>query len=363
MSSARILIVEDEGITARDLEARLTGFGHQVVAIARTGQEAIQRATQHRPDLALMDIRLRGDIDGIEAARQIGQSVGTPVVYLTAFADEQTLARVRDTAPYGYLVKPYDERELNATIQTALHRRQLDAEREQTHRVKADMIAALSHDLRSSFSTVMGLTELLTQGAVTELTPQQAKYLQSVERSLHRMLTVIHSALDFSRLERSGTIVDSQEVDVAALLGELEQEIADLGDKPEIAKHWQVAGDLPKLRTDPVKLAIVLRNLIVNAIKYTDVGTVTISAERHQDGVRFTVADTGSGIAAEMLEKIFSPFVRARGASRPTSGVGLGLYIADRFCALLGGTLEVESELGKGSVFRITLPSDPSLEG
>ena len=143
MAGARILVVEDEGITAKDIESRLTRLGYEVPAIAQTGEEAIEKAEQVRPDLVLMDIQLKGTMDGVQAARQLAERFGLPVTYLTAFADDATLARAQDTAPYGYIVKPFGERELHAAIQMALTRHRLERAVEEGQRWLSTILGAV----------------------------------------------------------------------------------------------------------------------------------------------------------------------------------------------------------------------------
>jgi PAS domain S-box-containing protein len=126
MSNAKILIVEDEKIVAKDIHNQLRRFGYEVTAIVSTGEEAIQKAIETKPDLALLDIRLHGETDGVMVAEQIRERLGIPVVYLTAFADEETLRRAKLTEPFGYLVKPFGERELHSTIEIALHRHAME---------------------------------------------------------------------------------------------------------------------------------------------------------------------------------------------------------------------------------------------
>lgn len=125
MSATRILVVEDEAIVAKDIENALHVLGYSVPAVTSSGEAAIQKAEALRPDLVLMDIRLKGQIDGVKAARGIGARLGIPVVYLTAHADEQTLRRAKTTQPFGYIVKPFDERDLLAAIEMALHRHRM----------------------------------------------------------------------------------------------------------------------------------------------------------------------------------------------------------------------------------------------
>jgi signal transduction histidine kinase len=133
----RILVVEDENIVAMDLRASLIRLGYEVTEAVRTGQQAIESAERHRPDTVLMDIRLSGDLDGIEAAEQITKRLDVPVVYLTAFSDEATLRRARVTGPFGYLLKPFDERELHIVIELALFRHRAQKEHEKLLREQA----------------------------------------------------------------------------------------------------------------------------------------------------------------------------------------------------------------------------------
>src|SRR5215471_20191411 len=117
MSQAQTLVVEDERIVARALQCELEHFGYQVSGIASSAKEAVEKAVDSRPDLVLMDIHLKGDEDGIEAARKIQSRCRIPVVYLSAFSDSATVARAADTQAFGYLLKPYEERELQTTIE------------------------------------------------------------------------------------------------------------------------------------------------------------------------------------------------------------------------------------------------------
>jgi len=126
MSNAKILIVEDEKIVAKDIHNCLRRFGYEVTAIASNGEEAIQKAIETKPDLALLDIRLHGETDGIVVAERIRDRLRIPVVYLTAYADEEMLRRAKPTEPFGYLVKPFGERELHSTIEMALHRHAME---------------------------------------------------------------------------------------------------------------------------------------------------------------------------------------------------------------------------------------------
>ena len=126
MGKAKILIVEDEAIIAKDLQWRLKGMGYDAPFIVATGEEAVRTAHEFAPDLILMDIMLLGPIDGIEAANLIRSKADIPVIYLTAYADEEVLERAKITAPFGYLIKPIGDRELHSNIEITLHKHRID---------------------------------------------------------------------------------------------------------------------------------------------------------------------------------------------------------------------------------------------
>src|SRR4051812_11603760 len=125
-AARRILIVEDQRLIAADLANTLRKLGYEVVGNVASGEEAIGRSDQVRPELVLMDVRLRGEMDGIHAAEIIRDRFNLPVVFLTAYADEETILRAKKTTPYGYLVKPFNERELRATIEIAFYTHQME---------------------------------------------------------------------------------------------------------------------------------------------------------------------------------------------------------------------------------------------
>jgi DNA-binding NarL/FixJ family response regulator len=122
MTDGNVLIVEDELIIAREMEYRLKELGCAVIGIAETGREALQVLEITTPDLVLMDIGLKGNIDGVETAEEIGRRWSVPVIYVTAFGDENIVRRAQATGPSGYLVKPFSEEEFRSSVETALHR-------------------------------------------------------------------------------------------------------------------------------------------------------------------------------------------------------------------------------------------------
>lgn len=128
MSKSNILIVEDESLVAKDIQHCLKKLGYNVVAISGTGEEAVQLAEQHKPDLVLMDIMLKGEMSGIDAANEIKEKYNLPVIFLTAYADEATLSKAKVTEPYGYIIKPFKEIDLHTSIEMAIYKHQKESE-------------------------------------------------------------------------------------------------------------------------------------------------------------------------------------------------------------------------------------------
>ena len=131
MVEGRILVVEDEHIVAMGIKKMLKSLGYQVTGIASTGEDAISKAESTFPDLVLMDIMLKGNIDGIETAREIITRFDLPVVYLSAYSDSKILERAKQTGPFGYIVKPFEEKDLHSSIEMALHRHAVEKKKQE----------------------------------------------------------------------------------------------------------------------------------------------------------------------------------------------------------------------------------------
>ncbi|HMK54420.1 MAG TPA: methanogen output domain 1-containing protein [Methanobacteriaceae archaeon] len=151
MSKSRILVVEDEAIVAMGIKQKLEDLGHQVLDIVFTGEDAVKIALETKPDVILMDIVLKGDMDGIEAAGKIRNHLDVPVIYLTAYSDEDVLKRARITEPYGYILKPFKKSEVNANIEMALYKHQ--AEKKKSEVIKKQVMADFYDFILNSMPT------------------------------------------------------------------------------------------------------------------------------------------------------------------------------------------------------------------
>jgi PAS domain S-box-containing protein/putative nucleotidyltransferase with HDIG domain len=167
MKNLQIVVVEDESLVAKDIVNMVRGLGYSVPAVVSTGEEAIVIAEKARPDIILMDIVLKGRIDGIEAAQHIWENLSIPVVYLTAFADEATLQRAKVTEPFGYILKPFDERELQTTIEMAFYKAQMEKKLRERERWLSTILRSIGDgviatDMNGRVTFMNGVAEHLT---------------------------------------------------------------------------------------------------------------------------------------------------------------------------------------------------------
>jgi signal transduction histidine kinase len=203
-----------------------------------------------------------------------------------------------------------------------------------------------------------GYAQALQSGTFGKVQPEQEKALLGIVRQSDNLLTLVNSLIDSTRIQSSELSITQEDIILGEYLDELRLNYEhDLG-KP-VTMRWSVSSDLPVMRSDRVKLNIVLKNLINNAIKFTREGEIHISAgcSPNKKTFEFKVADSGVGIPATELSLIFEKFHQAdRSATRPYEGLGLGLYIVKAFTDAVGGQIKVESEINRGSTFTLSLP-------
>ncbi|HEU6437105.1 MAG TPA: response regulator [Nitratidesulfovibrio sp.] len=372
-----VVIVDDEQIVALDIRRTLERLGYAVPAMAADGEEAVRVAGELRPDLVLMDIRLRGPVDGIEAAARISGQYGVPVVFLTAFSDAATLERAKACGPFGFLVKPFEERELHSTIEVALlkHRavRDLDEARrsaENASIAKSAFLAGTSHEIRNSLNGILGMTDLALEAAEDE---EQRDYLVTVLESAETLLALLNDVLDFSRLEARQIRLVERSFEPAAVVRKVMRSVQSEAARRGLALSWRVAPEIPPvLAGDPVRLTQVLANLVGNAVKFTHTGVVSVEVspvpsppslfeslfppgEPGGATLLFTVRDTGIGIAEDRLESIFDLYAQASDDTGVTyGGSGLGLAICRQLVGMMGGNIWARSTPGAGSSFHFT---------
>jgi signal transduction histidine kinase len=242
----------------------------------------------------------------------------------------------------------------------AIHNSQLYEEMSRSTKVKDEFLNVMSHELRTPINVVMGYTQILKNGALGDTNCQQAAAIDTIAARSKDLLDMINSLLYATLLEGNGAKLEAGEVSLKDFVHELETDYHTQSNK-EISLIWDCPAELPIIETDGAKLKQILQNIINNAIKFTELGTVTTSVRYFPSDkrVEFAVADTGIGIPPEETRYIFERFHQVDSSqTRCFEGVGLGLYIAREFSALLGGKIAVESEPEKGSTFTVSIPTE-----
>jgi signal transduction histidine kinase len=231
-------------------------------------------------------------------------------------------------------------------------------ELEEANRLKADFLANMSHELRTPLNVIIGYNERLAEGAFGPLNEEQVSTIERVKRNAQEQLALVTTTLELSRFEARDAPLDVAEIDVSELIDELAREAGTLPRRAELELKWYVEPGVAPLSSDRVKLRMVLKNLIDNAVKFTERGSISVQARSHGSGVEFRVADTGIGIAAEEQRAIFEPFHQSGDSkAQNRGGVGLGLHLVNRLVDALDGTSRVESKLGRGSTFFVWIPN------
>ena len=247
---------------------------------------------------------------------------------------------------------------------------------ERANKVKDEFLSIMSHELKTPITVINGYTRMIQEKVVGETNPEQEKVVGKILSCSNELLSLVNAVLDASRLEAQTLKADSRPLKLTTFLIDLKSDYAYLLDK-ELVVNWDYPPDLPSINTDGAKLRQILQNLISNAIKFTERGEVTVSARviegvgDQQSGVgtgprppipvarwlEFKVKDTGIGIPRESLSSIFGIFQQGDSSARRShGGMGLGLYIVQKFTDMLGGTVAVTSKPGKGSTFTVRLP-------
>jgi signal transduction histidine kinase len=343
----RILVVEDEAIVARDIMAQLREMGYEPVGQTALGEQVVELAARLGAELVLMDIQLRGPMDGIGAARAVRDQLGLPVVFLTAFASDGVLERAKLSEPYGYVIKPFSERELYATLEMALYKHQTEAELSRN----ALQLQALSR-------RVIEVQESERRRVALELHDELGQALTAVKINLQshaRFPDQSPAAL----LADSVLIVEQSLQQVRRIALALRPSMLDdLGLAPALrwlgeqsaARHGLEIGFTvcsPELRFAPeVETACfrIVQEALTNVARHARASSVQIALRHHLDVLTLSVEDDGAGFDAGALR------------AGPGATAGIGLFGMRERATLLGGQLEIRAAAGQGCTLRLRLP-------
>ncbi len=254
-----------------------------------------------------------------------------------------------------------------AVISTTINKMFIDLRRsilvaEEAAQAKSEFLARMSHEIRTPMNAIIGMARLALK---TDLTPKQTDYIQKIRSASNDLLNIINDILDFSKIESGRMVLESIEFSIEEMLSSVSNVTSLRAVEKGLELIFEIDPRAPRtIVGDPVRLTQVLTNLATNAVKFTDSGEILISVGvvdigNEQIRVEFSVKDTGIGLSAHQQAKLFQPFTQADGTiTRKYGGTGLGLVICRQLCELMGGEIGVESILGKGSTFRLTIPFD-----
>jgi two-component system, sensor histidine kinase and response regulator len=378
-----ILIVDDNPKNLQVL-GKLLQYENFEVEFAIDGQSALDWMEAKKFDLMLLDINMPV-ISGFEVCKKIRSNPKfdkMPIIFLTADIDRESILKGFELGAQDYVTKPFDSRELIMRVKTHLSlknsREKLEElnlsledkvkertaelliakeKAEETDRLKTVFLNNLSHELRTPMNGILGFINLLKKPELEE--EKKEKYIEIVNISAERLLDTMDELVVISRIEAGDNMLHITSFD---LNQEMHFQFAFF--KPKADKKAiqllcsnKIDSNAAIIKSDKIKIASILTNLINNAIKFTNKGTVEFGNYIENDNLVLFVKDTGVGIPTNRLEAIFERFVQAdTRLTREHEGLGLGLSITKAYVEALGGKIAVESEKGKYSVFTVTLP-------
>lgn len=375
----RILVVEDERIIAYDIKSCLEKAGYIVPTIAAYGERAIEIAAESQPDLILMDVMLKGDMSGIEAAEKIINRFYIPVIYLTAYSDDSTLKRAKITQPFGYILKPFEETQLITTIEIALNKHQTEMviretlkKEKERRELKCNFVSMVSHELRNLLTTIVSYTDLLASDKHQLNEAKISEYLCHIQKTVKYMTDLMSEVLVIGKAEVNQLIFNPTPLDVENFCKDLVSEVefiasaqhkiifttqrqySKLKDTTHHSLQLDTKTHLPFL--DEKLLRHILANLLANAVKYSPFGgTVHFDLFYVEREVIFRIQDEGIGIPEFDQENLFNSFHRGSNVGN-IPGHGLGLAIVKQYVDLHGGEITFASKVGVGTTFIVSLP-------
>lgn len=369
--SATILVVDDTMENLQVLGGFLKEWGYRIRP-AKSGKLALAAVHSAVPDLVLLDINMP-EMDGYEVCRRFKSDLrlrDVPVIFITALNDTEAKVRAFGCGGVDFVTKPFQAEEVRARIETHLTLSKLQKElKNQNLELKTayervcrlesmrdDLTRMIVHDLRSPFQSILSNLEFVKSTA-DHLDDEQSGSLEQAGRSVSGLLSLVDDIIDVGRLEEGQMPMRPEETDPGKLVDEAVAGLAWL--KPGHEMRIVRPSEPVRLLADPVLLRRVIGNLVANALKFSPRGKpITVAyGQTENDEVLISIADRGPGIPAEYRDRIFEKYVQVQAqqaGARASSGLGLP------FCRLAvdahGGRIEVESEVGKGSVFTVVLP-------
>ena len=368
LNGCKILVADDDRLNIRILAGILKREGY-VIADADSGEQALQKYLEFKPNLVLLDVMMPG-IDGFETCRRLKVQHGdkcAPIIFITAKNDTEDVVAGLAAGGVDYLPKPFNAKEVVARVRSHLQNQLLVAQQQQlveqlsrANAAKNKFLGMAAHDLRNPLASIRGLAEFLRDGVVGPLSEEQLDLVKTIHDASQSMLDLVNELLDVATIEAGELKITLGEHD----LNELVARSVALTNIEAAKKNTrvQLESSLEKLIVpiDPAKMKQVIDNLLSNAVKYSPPGSIVtalITSAPASGAAVFAVKDQGPGIPENEREKLFKDFGRL--SVQPTGGeksTGLGLAICRKIVEAHHGTIEAHNLPQRGCEFRVSLP-------
>jgi len=389
MFSLKILIVEDDAVSALLLQKALEKNNHEIIGIADSGERALEMLMDSHADLVMMDINLAGELDGITTTEIINEKYDIPVVYLSASSDAETLNKVVGTNPSAYVIKPFNIRELNMVIELAIYKdrkekelqklnneleekvRQrtielYDANKELTkalqkereiNELKTRIVLNVSHGFKTPLTSILSSAQLLQIYAEKDhpFKPRITKHASKIENSVRALNNLLTSVLFFGKVDANKLEYKPKKMFMQAFVKEL-LDTVNAGIENDVTISTELI-NLPKVITSDSELLYqIFENLLSNGVKYSKEGRKVLFKLEYVDNKLIgIVTDKGIGIPESEQDQLFDRFFRAKNVGE-VEGSGLGLSIVKKCVEVLNGEISFKSSVGKGTSITVTLP-------
>lgn len=408
--SYKILITEDDKVTAMFTQKIISQMGHESIGIAYSGSEALDLLKTEKADLVLMDISLPGKIDGITATNIIMEKYDIPVVYITGVSDKDTMSRALNSHPYGYIPKPVKEGVLQTVIELSMQRYKLEkqlissqeqlqtlnvnleekveertealndrntdlqnevgrrrkseaklkvslAKERELNELKSRIVNIISHEIKTPLTSVKSSAELIEMHIENKSPVAKVmKHIRNIDRSVNSLTNIINETLLIGKIESGVLKPEIEPIHLKEIVGEIVHQV-EIGVGKNHTILAEFGDEIPVLfKTDKRLFTQILTNLLSNAVKYSpDAEIVELNFNLDLGSLHFAVIDYGLGIPEKDQKFLFEMFHRASNTT-DIEGVGLGLAIVKKSIEELNGNLEFDSSENQGTTFMVSLP-------
>ncbi|MBN1226803.1 MAG: response regulator [Deltaproteobacteria bacterium] len=360
-SKERILVIDDEEVIRDSCTQALAKVGY-VVKSAENADKGLELLQSFDPGIVLVDLKMPGK-SGIEVLEEIqAKDPNIIKIVITGFATVSSAIDAMKKGAYDFIPKPFTPEEIRVIVARGLERRQLllesEALRLEQERTRKNMISLVSHEFRAPLAATIQYLEVILGGMAGDISSEAKEMIERCDIRLREMLELLGRWISLAIFDADKLSENFKDINLKDLASESIDVLRSMAEEKNISLILDSPEDLPTIKGNKISIGEVFNNLISNGIKYNkEGGWVKISLSEANDCISVKISDNGMGIDNEHLSKIFDEFYRVDGRrNAPVKGSGLGLSIVKKMVNAHGGTIDVESEIGKGSVFKIDFP-------